>query len=107
MGFELNPYEPGMVNCVIEGKQCTIEWYVDSKTISLVDPKVVTTIIKKIESVVDKMTVTRGTEHSFSGLKVKLARDNRAIITMKTYLLEATEKCGLCITSDASTPATK
>jgi hypothetical protein len=39
-----------VTNCVlIEGKQCTIAWYVDDTKILHVDPTVVTTIIKKIE----------------------------------------------------------
>ncbi len=29
MGFVLNPYHPCVANCDIDGKQCTIIWYVD------------------------------------------------------------------------------
>jgi hypothetical protein len=58
MGYVLNPYEPCMANCDIQGKQCTIAWYVDDSKISHVDPDVVTMIIEKMDSVFDKMTVT-------------------------------------------------
>jgi hypothetical protein len=34
LGFELNPYEPCKANCLIEGSQCTIAWYVDDNKIS-------------------------------------------------------------------------
>ena len=38
-----------MANCMIEGKQCTIAWYVDDTKISHVDPKVVTRIFQELE----------------------------------------------------------
>jgi Reverse transcriptase (RNA-dependent DNA polymerase) len=70
MGFVLNPYEPCMANCIIKGKQCTIAWYVDDNKISHVDPEVVSMVKDKIEAVFDKMTVTRGRDHNFLGMKV-------------------------------------
>jgi hypothetical protein len=73
MGFVINPYEPCMANCVIKGKQCTINWYVDNNKISHVDPEVVSMVIAKIETVFDKMTVTRGKDHNFLGMKVQHA----------------------------------
>ena len=35
MGFELNPYDLCVANAELEGKQCTICWYVDDNKISL------------------------------------------------------------------------
>ena len=58
MGFALNSYDSCIANCTINGKQCTIAWYVDDNKISHVDPDVVTSIIEKIEERFDKMTVT-------------------------------------------------
>jgi hypothetical protein len=55
----------------IEGKQCTIAWYVDDTKISHVNPNVVSIIIGKIEAVFDRMTVTRGKEHTFLGMHVR------------------------------------
>jgi hypothetical protein len=49
-GFVLNPYDPCAANCDINGKQCTIVWYVDDNKISHVDPKVVSDVIEYIES---------------------------------------------------------
>jgi len=34
MGFVLNPYDPCVANKIINGKQCTIVWYVDDNKIS-------------------------------------------------------------------------
>jgi hypothetical protein len=59
-GFEQNPYEPCMANCLIKVSQCTIAWYVDDNKISYKKPEVVSMIIQKMESVFNKMRVTRG-----------------------------------------------
>ena len=46
MDFELNPYDLCIANKIVNGKQCTIIWYVDDNKISHVDPAVVDGIIK-------------------------------------------------------------
>ena len=65
MGFVLNPHDLCVANATIEGKQCTILWYVDDNKISHVNPKVVDDIIKKIESKFGKISQTRGDKHDF------------------------------------------
>jgi Reverse transcriptase (RNA-dependent DNA polymerase) len=49
MGFELNPYDAGVANKIINGTQCTIVLYIDDNKISHVDPNVVSEVIAKIE----------------------------------------------------------
>ena len=44
LGFEINPYDKCIANMKINGKQCTIAWYVDDNKIFHVDSKVVTKI---------------------------------------------------------------
>ena len=70
MGFVLNPYDPCVANKIINGKQCTIVWYVDDNKISHVDAQVVTQIIELIEQHFGKMTVTRGKKHVFLGMEI-------------------------------------
>ena len=82
MGFTLNPYDPCIANKIIDGKQCTIVWYVDDNKISHVNPALVTTIIKTIESKFGKMTVSRGKEHEFLGMDIKYNGDGTASIGM-------------------------
>jgi hypothetical protein len=60
MGFEINPYDSCIANKVINGKQCTIAWYVDDMKISHVSKDVVTQIIQELEKKFGKMSVTRG-----------------------------------------------
>ena len=107
MGFKLNPYDPCIANCVIEGKQCTIAWYVDDNKISHVDPKVVSMIIDKLEERFGMMTVTRGKEHVFLGMNIRYTKERTAVISMKSYLEEAIEECGMAIKRKAATPATR
>ena len=67
-GFVLNPYDLCVANKFINGKQCTITWYVDDTKISHVDSKVVTSSIEKIEAKFGKMAVTRGDKHVLLGM---------------------------------------
>lgn len=46
LGFKLNPYNPCVANAEINGKQCTVVWYVDDNKVSHVDPSVVSNVIK-------------------------------------------------------------
>ncbi len=69
----------------------------DDTRISHVDPDVVTLIIEKLEARFDKMTVTRGLEHSFLGMKIQYTGKGTAVITMKQYLEEALLDCGMDI----------
>ena len=60
MGFEVNPYDPYVANKMINGKQCTICWYVDDLKVSHVDEKVVEEIFKRIdENFSGDMTIVR------------------------------------------------
>ena len=76
---------------MIEGKQCTVVWYVDDNKISHFG----------------KMTVTRGREHVFLGMQIMNNDDGTATVGMKSYLLEAIAECGMNIDRTATTPATR
>ena len=69
-GFELNEYGLCVANKMIDGKQCTIVWYVDDNKISHEDSTVVDEVIAKIEERFGKMTVKRGKEHVFVGMDI-------------------------------------
>ena len=50
-GFEMNPYEPCCWNKVINGKQFTIVFHVGDLKLNHKNPKVVSAIISKLESI--------------------------------------------------------
>ena len=49
MGFELNPYNLCVANKTVNGKQCTVVWYVDDLKISHIDVDIMTAVIMDIE----------------------------------------------------------
>jgi hypothetical protein len=107
MGFKLNPYDPCVANLDINGKQCTIVWYVDDNKISHVDKNVVSMIIKKIEDRFGKMTVTRGKSHKFLGMNISYETDGTAKIDMSRYTKECIEEFTEKVDKISSTPASK
>jgi hypothetical protein len=94
MGFELNPYDQCIANSMINGKQCTIAWYVDDTKISHMDPNVVTSIIHKLEERFDRMTVTRGREHVFLGMNINYTHDTHGCDHNEGLPEEAIEESG-------------
>ena len=86
MGVTIKPCNPCVANCMINGSQCTVAWYVDDTKISHVNPDVVTRVIETLEGHFGKMTVTRGHEHVFLGMNIKYNDNQTATISMKQYL---------------------
>ena len=108
MGFILNLYDPCVANCMIDGSQCTIAWYVDDNKISHKDPAVVSRMITEIESSFGRMTVPRGRRHIFLGMNIEYTSQKTAIITMMEYLREAISESEMRIKqTTAPTSATK
>ena len=107
MGFEINPYDACTANKTINGKQCTIAWYVDDAKISHVDADVVTDVIQQIEERFQKMTVTRGKQHTFLGMDITYTSVGTAEVSMRQYLEEAIVESGLAVKRKANSPARK
>ena len=82
MGFKVNPYDPCVANKTIDGSQCTICWYVDDTKISHVSSSVVDSVISSIENKFGKMTVTRGSKHTFVGIDIEFTKTGTVILSM-------------------------
>jgi hypothetical protein len=106
-GFILNPYDPCVANCMINGKQCTIAWYVDDNIITHEDANVVSEVIVLIEAKFGKMSVTRGKEHEFLGMNIVFNDNGTVDIGMKQYIREATNDFGEDVSKHVTSPATK
>lgn len=104
-GFKLNKYDPCVANKLINGKQCTICWYVDDTKISHEDPKVADSVIKMIEDRFGKMTVKRAKQHTFVGMDFDLTTHGKVKIHMKEYIKECIEVYDDGIIKTARTPA--
>ena len=55
IGFKVNRYNTCVDNKIIDGKQCTICWYVNDTKILHEDPKVLSGVIAYIEGQFEKM----------------------------------------------------
>ena len=105
MGFELNPYDLCVANKIINGKQCTICWYVDDLKISHLSRYVVANIIRNIEAKYGTMTVTHGKAHTYVGMDITFIGNEKVTILMKDYLLEGIEDFPEDCTASVNTPA--
>jgi hypothetical protein len=106
-GFILNPYDPCVANCMINGKQCTIAWYVDDNIITHEDANVVSEVIVLIEARFGKMSVTRGKEHEFLGMNIVFNDNGTVDIGMKQFIREAINDFGENVSKHVTSPATK
>lgn len=105
MGFKINPYDPCVANATIDGKQCTICWYVDDTKISHVDANVVTRILDLLIKRFGDIAITRGKIHDFLGMKIHMLDDGTFSLLMTPYLQQAIDRSELNITNESSTPA--
>ena len=94
MGFEINPYDRCVANKMINGKQCTIVWYVDDNKLSHEDPNVVTEVLEEIKKHFGDITISRGKNHDFLGMNITLRDDGKFEIEMKKQVQEAIDKFG-------------
>lgn len=107
IGFEINPFEKCVANKMINGKQCTISWYVDDNKVSHEDPEVVTEIIKEIKSYWDGLTVYRGKQPTFLGMDIEFNEDKSVTISTLEYIDEAIEHFGEDVNKTVTSPAIK
>jgi hypothetical protein len=107
MGFEINPYDACVANKMVDGKQCTIVWYVDDLKVSHMSEKVVRDILKTIESKFSgKLVVTVGDHHVYLGMDIKFTPHQTVQIRMIDYLKEVLETWPEKVNRKAATPAT-
>ena len=86
--FKLNTYDLYIDNTCINGKQCTIFWYVDDTKIINVKSKVVDGFIEMLEQEFGRMKVKRGKEYTFVGMDMIFTTDGKVEIFMERYLQE-------------------
>lgn len=106
-GFVINPYDRCVANKIINGKQCTIVFYVDDNKISHVDPDVVTNVVDKLKEHFGSLTVTRGKKHDFLGMELTFMDDGTLKLEMKKLLKETLGMVDEDLSASVSSPATK
>ena len=63
-----------MANRFINGKQCTITWYVGNNKISHVEKDVITKELETITEHFGELDISRGDEQNFLGMHIVLNR---------------------------------
>ena len=94
-----------VTNKIINGKQCTIVFYMDDNKINHVDANVVTSIIRTLSDYFGDLTVSRGCKYDYLGMDIEL-RDWKVYIGMKNQIQEDIEWGGNQKRRMPTTPAT-
>jgi hypothetical protein len=79
---------------MIDGKQCTILWYVDDNKLSHMSEGVLTDVIEKIKIRFGELVVSRGRKHTFFGMNLTFNDDASLQIETKKYIEEAIKTFG-------------
>ena len=85
IGFEPNPYDPCVVNKIIDGKQMTIAWHVDDLKVSHHDPGKIDKLIKYLASIYGKINMKCGRVHEYLGMTLDYREKGKLKVTMKEY----------------------
>ena len=105
MGFELNPYDTCVANKQIDGKQCSLGYYVDDNVCTHVDESVLRRIADTVEEKVGKITRTTGNRHTFLGMD-NIFQDNGTVtINMEDYVTEVLQAFPEKLKESVTSPA--
>jgi hypothetical protein len=80
-GFERNPYDPCVMNKIVNGKQVTVGWHVDDILTLHVEKIVVDHFIEQLEGEFGKetpMNVSRGKVHDYLGMVLDFISQSQA-----------------------------
>jgi Reverse transcriptase (RNA-dependent DNA polymerase) len=93
--FVRKPYDYCIVNKVVNGKQCTIVWYVDDLKVSHSDKDVVGEIMDLMKKEFGKhmeLTITRGKVHDL-GIRIDFSKKGKVIMSMFDYIDKLLKEC--------------
>ena len=86
MGFTINPYDKCIANKLVNGSQLTIAWYVDDCLASHVDGAVLDDFAANMVKEFGDMTITKGSNHDFLGMKIGFNKDKSITVDMKAQI---------------------
>ena len=106
MGFEINPYDRCVANKMVNGKQCTIVWYVDDLKVSHMDHKVNMEVIDKLREHFGALEATTGDDNTFLGINYSIDRENKKVrMEARKQVQEAIDKFGKDNRREVQSPA--
>jgi len=108
LGFTANPYDPCVVNKIINGKQCTALWHVDDIKMSHVEQDVLESIITKLSDRYGQdapLTVQRGPIHEYLGMTIDYSEDGKVKFIMDDYVKGILDEAPSDMDGTATSPA--
>lgn len=85
-GFETNKIDKCIVQKYIDGKPCTIGWYVDDNIVRHMNTEVITGLLSKIETKFPGLTIQRGKKLDLMGINFKFRDDRKLLMDTIKYL---------------------
>ena len=90
-GFEVNKIDKCIAQKYVNGKPCTIGWYVDDNIMGHKDTQVVTDILEKVEKRFPGLTIQRGKKLDFLGRNLEFKDDGKLLMDTIQYLSDMVE----------------
>ena len=88
-GFILNPYDKCTANKIINGKQCTNQWYVDNNKVMHFSGDVITGFMDITKKHFGELVVSRKQKHIFLVMEIELSKYGKIKIDVQSYRKEA------------------
>jgi hypothetical protein len=107
-GFTANPYDPCVMNKMIEGKQLTVAWHVDDLKASHVLSTVIDQFIADMEDEFGKespINISRGKIHDYLGMTLDFSKPGEVTVTMVDYIKTTLHDAPKEMRGSAVTPA--
>jgi hypothetical protein len=106
MGFEINPYDPCVVNKMVNGSQMTVRWHVDDLMISHTSNEAISQFIGALKDIYgNNLVENTGKVHDYLGMVFDFADRDKVKIDMRKYLTKVIADFPEEIIGKAATPA--
>jgi hypothetical protein len=109
IGFSINPYDPCVMNKIIDGHQLTICWHVDDLLLEHSSKTVVSDFIdwlaRRYDTPDKKLKATRGSTHHYLGMNIVFSRLGLVQFDMIPYIDTIINDFPERITGHTSSPA--
>jgi hypothetical protein len=106
MGFEVNPYDPCIVNKMVNDSQMTVRWHVDDLMISHTNNKAILRFLRMLKDIYgDNLAENTRRIHNYLGMMFYFLNRDKVKINMTKYLSKVIADFPEEIIGKAATPA--
>jgi len=106
MGFEINPYDPCIVNKMINDSQMTMRWHLDDLMISHTSNEAISPFLGALKDIYgDNLAENTGKVHDYLGMIFDFLDRDKVKINMTKYLTNVIADFPEEIIGKADTPA--